>query len=110
MMMSAPARLIDVRISSVERRPSIQPFAAAAFTIAYSPLTLYAASGTSNACRAFDNTSRYGSAGFTITMSAPSSMSSCISSSASRAFGGSIWYPRRSPNCGALSAATRNGP
>ena len=32
------------------------------------------------------------------------------SRSASRAFAGSIWYPRRSPNSGVDSAASRNGP
>src|SRR6187200_393143 len=34
-MRSAPARRMDVRISSVMVRPSIQPRSAAAFTIAY---------------------------------------------------------------------------
>ena len=29
---------------------------------------------------------------------------------AMRAFAGSIWYPRRSPKAGVLSAASRNGP
>src|SRR6266581_980130 len=52
--------------------------------------------------------SRYGSAGLTITMSAPSSKSSAISRIASSPLGGSIWYERRSPNCGADSAASRN--
>ena len=37
---SAPARLIAVRLSSAACRSSSQPRAAAAFTIAYSPLTL----------------------------------------------------------------------
>ena len=37
---SAPARRMPVRISRSARRSSIQPFAAAALTIAYSPLTL----------------------------------------------------------------------
>src|SRR5262249_28081701 len=37
---SAPARRIEVRISSVTRLPSIHPFCAAAFTMAYSPETL----------------------------------------------------------------------
>ena len=55
-------------------------------------------------------TSRYGSAGFTITMSAPSSMSVRISRRASSAFAGSCWYPVRSPKRGAPSAASRNGP
>ena len=46
--MSAPARLIASRCSSATASPSIQPSCAAAFTIAYSPLTWYAATGTSN--------------------------------------------------------------
>ena len=37
--------------SSATASPSIQPLPAAAFTIAYSPLTWYAATGTSNASR-----------------------------------------------------------
>ena len=37
---SAPARRMPVRISRIAARSSIQPFAAAAFTMAYSPLTL----------------------------------------------------------------------
>ena len=40
---SAPARLIAVRCSTATVSWSIQPFAAAAFSIAYSPLTWYAA-------------------------------------------------------------------
>jgi hypothetical protein len=39
MMMSAPARLIAVSVSIIARGSSIQPFRAAAFNIAYSPLT-----------------------------------------------------------------------
>ena len=46
--MSAPARLIAVRCSRATAGPSIQPRAAAALTIAYSPDTWYAATGTSN--------------------------------------------------------------
>src|SRR3954466_11191444 len=38
-MMSAPARLIASRCSNATAVPSIQPSCAAAFTIAYSPLT-----------------------------------------------------------------------
>ncbi len=38
--MSAPARRIDVSSSAIARSRSIQPFAAAASTIAYSPDTL----------------------------------------------------------------------
>jgi uncharacterized protein YbjT (DUF2867 family) len=37
---SAPARRIDVSASSTTLRSSSQPFSAAAFSIAYSPLTL----------------------------------------------------------------------
>jgi hypothetical protein len=59
-------------------------------TIAYSPETLYAATGTPDCAFAARITSRYGSAGFTITMSAPSSTSERISRRASVAFDGSI--------------------
>jgi len=38
-MPSAPARLIEVSASSAQARSSSQPFPAAAFSIAYSPLT-----------------------------------------------------------------------
>ena len=44
-MMSAPARRMPVSISIIARGSSIQPFCAAAFSIEYSPLTLYAAVG-----------------------------------------------------------------
>src|SRR5205807_7499327 len=80
---SAPARRIAVSTSRVVRRSSSQPLAAAAFTIEYSPLTLYAAIGNPVASFAARITSRYGSAGFTITISAPSSMSVTISRTAS---------------------------
>jgi len=43
-------------------------------------------------------------------MSAPSAMSCSHSRSASRTLPESSWYPRRSPNAGALSATSRNGP
>ena len=46
--MPAPARRIDVSVSTMVRSRSIQPFAAAASTIAYSPDTWYAATGTSS--------------------------------------------------------------
>ena len=49
--MSAPARLIAVRCSRATASWSIQPLAAAALIIEYSPLTWYAASGTSTASR-----------------------------------------------------------
>src|SRR5581483_4240082 len=55
---SAPARLIAVSDSSAAWRSSSQPARAAAFTIAYSPETLYAATGTSNASRTARMTSR----------------------------------------------------
>ena len=44
--MSAPARRIEVSVSSTAARSSRCPAAAAALTIAYSPLTLYAATGS----------------------------------------------------------------
>ena len=50
-----------------------------------------AASGNRVASFARRITSRYGSAGLTITTSAPSSMSARISRSASSAFAGSCW-------------------
>ena len=107
---SAPARLIAVSDSSAAARSSSQPCRAPAFTIAYSPETLYAASGASNRSRTARITSRYGSAGLTMITSAPSARSSSHSRSASRTFAGSIWYERRSPNAGVDSAASRNGP
>src|SRR5262245_49367587 len=107
---SAPARLIAVSDSVAAWRSSIQPFAAAALTIAYSPETLYAATGRSKRSRTARSTSRFGSAGLTISASAPSATSSSHSRSASRTFAGSSWYPRRSPNDGADSAASRKGP
>ena len=48
-MICAPARRIAVSVSSITRSRSSQPFAAAASTIAYSPETWYAATGTSTA-------------------------------------------------------------
>ena len=57
-MTSAPARLIAVRCSRATASPSIQPLAAAALIIAYSPLTWYAATGTSTRARAAWITSR----------------------------------------------------
>src|SRR5262249_32124915 len=92
---SAPAPRIAVSDSSAASRSSMSPEAAAALIIAYSPLTLYAASGRSKRSRTARITSRYGSAGFTISMSAPSAMSCSHSRSASRTLPGSIWYPRR---------------
>src|SRR4029077_20655612 len=57
-MKSAPARLIAVRCSSITASPSSQPFAAAASTMAYSPLTWYAPSGTGTVARTRLTTSR----------------------------------------------------
>jgi hypothetical protein len=82
--------LIAVSDSSAAWRSSSHPERAAAFTIAYSPETLYAAIGTSNASRTARITSRYGSAGLIMIASAPSSMSSSLSRSASLMFAGSI--------------------
>ncbi len=56
--MSAPARRIAVSVSMMIRSRSIQPFAAAASTIAYSPETWYAATGRSTAARTAATTSR----------------------------------------------------
>src|SRR5438876_12951 len=67
------------------RASSSMPRAAAALIIAYSPLTWYAASGEPNSCLARRIRSKHGSAGFTRTMSAPSSTSSPISRIASSA-------------------------
>jgi hypothetical protein len=108
--MSAPARLIAVSDSIAAARSSSQPLAAAAFSIEYSPETWYPATGAPVASFTRRITSRYGSAGLTISTSAPSSRSSWASRTASSALAGSIWYPRRSPNSGAESAASRNGP
>src|SRR5262249_18737102 len=90
-MMSAPARLTAVMCSSATASPSIHPFSAAALIMAYSPDTWYAATGTSTSARTAAMTSRYASAGFTITMSAPSAMSRRTSSSASRPLCQSCW-------------------
>src|SRR5207249_12175893 len=88
---SAPARRIDVSDSIAAARSSRSPAAAAAFSIAYSPETLYAASGSSKRSRTARTTSRYGSAGLTISTSAPSATSSSHSRNASRTLPGSIW-------------------
>src|SRR3954470_2453501 len=55
---SAPARRIPVSVSRMARSRSIQPFAAAASTIAYSPETWYAATGTSDTSATARSTSR----------------------------------------------------
>src|SRR3989454_2165614 len=109
-MRSAPARRIAVSVSSTTGRSSTHPRSAAALIRLYSPLTANAASGASNRSRAARITSRYARAGFTMTMSAPSSRSRAISRSDSRRFAGSFWYVRRSPNRGTESAASRKGP
>src|SRR5258706_204395 len=90
-MTSAPARFTAVICSSATAGPSIQPRAAAALIIEYSPDTWYAAMGTSTAARTRAITSRYVSAGFTITMSAPWAMSACTSRIASRPLCQSCW-------------------
>src|SRR4051794_1408023 len=90
-MIEAPARRIEVRVSSTVRSRSIQPRAAAASTMAYSPDTWYAPTGTSTAAATAATTSRYPSAGFTRTMSAPSATSRATSRSASRPLAGSCW-------------------
>src|SRR6185503_2227776 len=87
----APARLTAVSASRAAARSSRCPASAAARTIAYSPETWYAHTGQSKRSRTARITSRYGSAGFTIRMSAPSSRSSAHSRRASRPFAGSIW-------------------
>ena len=91
MIRSAPARLIAVSASSAAARSSSSPSRAAVVSIAYSPLTWYAAIGASVSSRTRRITSRYGIAGLTITMSAPSSMSSSTSRMASLPLAGSIW-------------------
>ena len=88
--MPAPARLMLVRISSVTRRSSIQPLRAAAFTIANSPDTLYAATGSPKRSFTRRMMSRYERAGLTMTMSAPSATSSATSRMASSELAGSI--------------------
>ncbi len=91
---SAPHRRLRAGCRSALRartlRSSSQPFANAAFSIAYSPLTWYANVGTPKRSFTRRTMSRYGSAGLTMTMSAPSSRSSAISRSASSPLAGSI--------------------
>ena len=53
--MSAPARRIDGSVSMIAGSRAIQPLAAAASTMAYSPETLYAATGTSTTSRTGDH-------------------------------------------------------
>jgi porphobilinogen synthase len=80
-----PSDMMDGRVAAIRELLPQTPI------VAYSPETLYAASGASNRSRTARMTSRYGSAGFTISTSAPSSRSSAHSRSASRPFAGSIW-------------------
>src|SRR5262249_6421267 len=54
----ARARRIEVSVSVITRSRSIQPLAAAASTIAYSPDTWYAATGTGTASATWRTTSR----------------------------------------------------
>jgi len=50
MMRSAPALLMQVSVSKTVSFSLIQPCSAAAFIIAYSPLTWYAATGIAKCC------------------------------------------------------------
>jgi hypothetical protein len=58
MIASAPARRMPISVSITTRRSSIHPSRAAAFTIEYSPLTLYATSGSAVRSRTARITSR----------------------------------------------------
>ena len=78
--------------------------------MAYSPDTWYAASGRSYLSLASRMMSRYGPAGFTIIMSAPSAMSNSISRMASLRLAAGIWYPALSPLPGAEQATSLKGP
>ena len=73
------------------RSRSIQPRSAAASIWLYSPEIWYAATGTGDIAAAAAMTSRCGPAGLTMTMSAPSAMSSSSSRSASVPLAGSCW-------------------
>src|SRR5262245_5906716 len=73
--MSAPARRMPVSASIMAASSSSQPSWPAARSMAYSPDTEYAATGRPNSLFTREMTSRYGSAGLTMTMSAPSSTS-----------------------------------
>src|SRR5437867_5593865 len=75
MMMSAPARRMPVIASIMAASSSSQPSWPAARSIAYSPDTEYAATGRPNSLFTLAMMSRYGRAGLTLTMSAPSSTS-----------------------------------
>src|SRR5574342_785511 len=85
-IMSAPARLIAVKISKVTSVSLIQPCFAAAFTKEYSPETLYADTGMLKLLFVFAIKSRYARAGFIITISTPSAISASISLMASVGF------------------------
>src|SRR6266542_3239471 len=87
---SAPARRIPVRASIIAASSSSQPSWPAARSIAYSPDTEYAATGRPNSLLTLAMMSRYGRAGLTITISAPSSTSRATSRMASTEFAGSI--------------------
>src|SRR3972149_910585 len=108
-IISAPARLIAVKISKVTSVSFIQPCFAAPFTNAYSPDTLYAATGMLNLLFVFAIKSRYARAGFIITISTPSAMSVSTSLIASVGFVYGNWYVLLSPNCGAQCAMSLNG-
>ena len=77
---------IEYNISLVISSSSIQPCIAAPLTSAYSPETLYAATGTLNRLLVSDIKSKYVKAGLIITISTPSSMSVSTSLIASLGF------------------------
>ena len=85
----APSGMMDGQVGAIRSALDGSGYSHVSI-LAYSPLTWYAATGTSNAPRTWAITSRYASAGLTITMSAPSSMSSATSLIASREFPASI--------------------
>ena len=86
----APSDMMDGRVRAIREALDDHGFETTPI-LAYSPETLYAASGTSKRSRTARMTSRYGSAGLTISTSAPSATSCSHSRSASRTFAGSIW-------------------
>src|SRR5699024_4532892 len=90
--MSAPARFIEVICSITTCFSSIQPLSAAALIILYSPLTLYATTGTLVVFLTSLMISKKLNAGLTIIISAPSCKSLSSSLNASLLLAGSIWY------------------
>src|SRR5581483_3349833 len=109
-ILSAPARLIDAIEQTFHSSSSIHPCMAAAFIIAYSPLTFWTAIGKPNLSFAILTRSRYARAGFIMTMSAPSLMSVSISIITCLLFAKDTWYDDLSICSLALAnAADRNG-